>query len=839
MNRITPGPETEETAIHTQDVDPAVLDAEVIAIAVSRSRLDAFAAAALRARVWGARRVLAHGIDPRLSLAELLAEVRSSPAERLAKTALARRAQDVPAEAVPRWWRALARVIALQGLDQSDRQDGLRLYDIARVMAPVTSWTTGDAQTYAQLLWSTGDRPRLRADRDLIAALDIEDRHSLAVDLAADAKGIPSTEWTDALARMLGPVPGVTVDPAAASPFDGLRPIRVPDPVDGPLVSVIMSAFRPGPEILTSARSILDQSWTNLELLVIDDASGREYREVLDQVAALDPRVRVLIQAENRGTYGARNRALPETRGEFVTFQDSDDWSHPERLERQAQRLLDDPALPAVMSRSIRCTPDLELQLLGYRTTRPNVSSLMLRRSTIETLGFFDHVRKGADSEYELRIGAHYGRRPPVMPDLLAFVRLDANSLSRSDFKPGWWHQSRFAYRDGYRTWHRSIATGSSPWLSSEAAGRQFLAPRAFLRGTDHHHDDRPFDLLFVADWREVGAAQSALLQQIRAASSRGDRIGIMHLESLRALEVRSDGLCREIGDLQIEGVVTRVLPDESFVAMRLLLGDPSLLNHAPARMADAEVRRVTVLAFEPPRDARSSGVRYAPALVNATAASLWGVDPEWVPGSEDVRAALAHLGGARLAPADFAGCHVAQEARPARTRRARPIIGAAVGLGEDLVPDTPDAVLALFPDDDRFDVRLIAWPPRLAEMLGRVPGRWLVFRPDEITQRDLHRQLDFFVSPTGADREDQVIPRVIDAVSAGAIAVVPRSFERALGGAAVYADGDEVSREVRRLFADPDEFAARLADARTALRDRFAGHLAQDGRPGADSVGR
>src|SRR5699024_6470714 len=99
--------------------------------------------------------------------------------------------------------------------------------------------------------------------------------------------------------------------------------------------------------LLTSLASITSQSWENLEILVVDDASGAAFSDIFRRAEALDPRVRLLRMAVNGGSYLARNAAIEQARGSFITFQDADDWSHPQRIERQVEALLNAPAVPA------------------------------------------------------------------------------------------------------------------------------------------------------------------------------------------------------------------------------------------------------------------------------------------------------------------------------------------------------------------------------------------------------------------------------------------------------------------------------------------------------------
>src|SRR5690606_28015165 len=120
----------------------------------------------------------------------------------------------------------------------------------------------------------------------------------------------------------------------ASEPFDRLACASDVEVTDGPLVSVIVTSWRPGPGLETAVRSLLNQSWRNLEILLIDDASPASYVPLLEQVAALDPRIRLIRLERNGGTYEARNVGLGLARGELVTGQDSDDWSHPRRIEK-------------------------------------------------------------------------------------------------------------------------------------------------------------------------------------------------------------------------------------------------------------------------------------------------------------------------------------------------------------------------------------------------------------------------------------------------------------------------------------------------------------------------
>lgn len=101
-----------------------------------------------------------------------------------------------------------------------------------------------------------------------------------------------------------------------------------------PLVSIVMSVYN-GQDFLAQAlESVLHQSVRELELIVVNDGSNDRSGQILSAFARRDKRMRVLEQP-NTGLATALNRAVSEARGEWIARMDADDWSPPDRIERQ------------------------------------------------------------------------------------------------------------------------------------------------------------------------------------------------------------------------------------------------------------------------------------------------------------------------------------------------------------------------------------------------------------------------------------------------------------------------------------------------------------------------
>lgn len=97
-------------------------------------------------------------------------------------------------------------------------------------------------------------------------------------------------------------------------------------------VSVIIPVYNRQAFIRQCVGSVVEQTWRDLEIILVDDGSGDESLAICRQMEAEDDRIRVVSQ-DSRGVSSARNRGLSMARGEYVFFLDSDDTVCPLLLE--------------------------------------------------------------------------------------------------------------------------------------------------------------------------------------------------------------------------------------------------------------------------------------------------------------------------------------------------------------------------------------------------------------------------------------------------------------------------------------------------------------------------
>jgi glycosyltransferase involved in cell wall biosynthesis len=116
-----------------------------------------------------------------------------------------------------------------------------------------------------------------------------------------------------------------------------------------PLVSVVIPAYNAARYLTGSIPSVLAQTWTDFELIVVNDGSTDATEACVESFR--DDRIRLVSQA-NRGLAGARNGGIRAARGEFIAFLDADDLWHPEKLARHVAHLQSQPSVGVSYSAS-------------------------------------------------------------------------------------------------------------------------------------------------------------------------------------------------------------------------------------------------------------------------------------------------------------------------------------------------------------------------------------------------------------------------------------------------------------------------------------------------------
>ena len=186
-------------------------------------------------------------------------------------------------------------------------------------------------------------------------------------------------------------------------------PTRIID--ESTKISVVMTAYNAEKYIDYAVESVLRQTYKNFELIVVDDGSEDRTSEIIAEYEKRDGRVKSVRLTQNVGTYKAKNIVLRRyVSGDVVTFHDSDDISHPQKLQLQLEALRQGDTV-ATVSYWVRMDASGNyFAHRGFPLLRMNLSSLMLKRHVVEKAGVFQEVQTGADSEYFSRIEHIFGK---------------------------------------------------------------------------------------------------------------------------------------------------------------------------------------------------------------------------------------------------------------------------------------------------------------------------------------------------------------------------------------------------------------------------------------------
>jgi glycosyltransferase involved in cell wall biosynthesis len=212
------------------------------------------------------------------------------------------------------------------------------------------------------------------------------------------------------------------------------------------LISVVVPAYNAESFVGHTLTSILQQTYQNIEVIVIDDGSQDSTADIVKTFAKSDPRV-ILVTQSNSGVSSARNSGIYHSKGEFLAFIDADDIYYSECLEKLTHAMIEaDNSVGLVYTWSAHIDDEGILtsgfncslvegevyDALLSRNFIGNASAALVRRCCIDTVGGYNsEMQPGcADWDFYLRVAEYYQFK--VVPEFLIGYRKLANSMSRS-----------------------------------------------------------------------------------------------------------------------------------------------------------------------------------------------------------------------------------------------------------------------------------------------------------------------------------------------------------------------------------------------------------------------
>ena len=214
------------------------------------------------------------------------------------------------------------------------------------------------------------------------------------------------------------------------------------------LVTIIMPTYNTGKYIIKAIESVVKQTFTNWELIIIDDKSkDNTYLNVIKyiNINKLNNKIKIFKNYKNKGCYISMNIGLQKSKGKYITRLDADDIFYQNKLKLQVDMLNKNKKLIGV-----RC-----FYKRNKRIRRNNSITLMYLKSIIKKIGYYDSVRFGADDEFTHRIFHVYNHKKiGLIKKVLYYARIRPGSLTRNK-KTGIRSFYRRHYYYSYKNWHK------------------------------------------------------------------------------------------------------------------------------------------------------------------------------------------------------------------------------------------------------------------------------------------------------------------------------------------------------------------------------------------------
>lgn len=612
----------------------------------------------------------------------------------------------------------------------------------------------------------------------------------------------------------------------------GLRTSSEVPPAVGkrPLISVILTVYNGGVTLPYAINSVLRQSWKDLELIVIDDGSTDETPAILAQFARRDSRIRLYRNELPTGAYRARNQALKHVTGEAVTCHDADDWSHPQKIERQALLLFENRKTVATTSSWIRATDELEFTRKSRhkRYVQRNPSSLMFKTTAIMRVGDWDEVTIGADTEFEERLKVVFGKtNVRHLNEVLAFGLDHSTSLSKDAVWRGWLSSDLDAYHRAFQHWHSVVASKRQRGVALTAdrgtnGNRSFPAPSSYLKTSRPEY----FDVVMISDFRLYGGSVLSCVEEIKAQHKAGLTTAIHQINCVSEDITGRTRFNHEVDKLINDGFCTLIGDDWNVNAGMCSIRFPPIFNYPPSGMPNINTAHHVFAVNTAPIEPSGDGRMYYIDRVMENIVSTFGHPIMWHPIGPRIRDYIAgSIPKGMISEADWVNILDVDDWTCERHsfNGDRPVVGRHSRDDKVKWPTDAQTLTDVYFSNPGWDVRFMGGATVPASLVGELPPNVTVLPFNGVPVKTFLRSLDFFVFYDDPERVEAFGRVFIEAIAAGCCVILPRYYESVFGEACLYASPAEVGTIVNELYADLPRYLRHVAKAQSIAREKWS----------------
>jgi len=685
--------------------------------------------------------------------------------------------------------------------------------------ADVTAYLAAGGMTLA-----ADERAELRAHPSLKATA----RASAKSDAAADEHGVGSEAHLAALTKILD------------------LPENMP---------LVISGKGRGPARLSSKLSVLDRARSVFRenetppspvTVIVSAGTAADVAVTTTSLKhQLHPKVTVVSQGANESLGAVLTRAP----GDLLLFLSAGSWATPglasslaaaydaaqyDAAQHDAAQADAADAGPVIVIPSAQWVDDdLRFAPAGSLLRLADSSSALVHRRVFSEVGEpFDIPAEEALDEFVTRVRRSLGADALARVTSPTLVLHPARSLTLTD---------PIIPTQDWRAEFRSAT------LDSGRAGGVVDTTAIRVPFTVQRDPDRHFDVVFIstvgrAGWK--GGSQESMLQEIRALSARGLRLGLVHLEAPRIGGPGPGQLTPVFQKLIDDGQVERLTIFDDVTTEVATIRYPPVLQFTPDLPAGfvpgtsgIRARRVIIEANQGPAETDGSDRRYVIEDCDATVERIFGSRAVWYPQGPLIRRQLENEGvpAEHLGPVDLPGildpADWAVERSPLAGRR--PVVGRYSRDHPNKWPDTWQQALTAY-GAPAFDFTSMGGHEAVDLLRGEaaIPRTWTLLGYDEAPPREFLAGLDFFVYFHHSTYVEAFGRAIAEAMASGAVVILPPAFAPVFGEGAVYCELTEVAGTVERLAGDQSAYDAQAAAGRAHASlnfgyDRYAETIA------------